>query len=483
MVQIGGHPATPGPRLTDGIISEFSCKGKMVGKTELQLVIRAMPSKGERANPSLSSFETSSSVVSNRDFLKKAARGDRVLIVERDPCAFVEAFLTAVEKDCAVFLADPDWNLARMEFLLRLIRPHLVIGTLPSGVPHALGAQDCSEGARPAIMIPTGGSSGGIRFAVHTWDTLRVAAEGFWSNFGREPLNFCCMLPLYHVSGLMQVMRTLISGGDLSFHSYTSLLAGRHPECDPANTFISLVPTQLTRLLQNGAAVSWLGRLRAILLGGGPAPTRLLEEARELGLPLAPSYGMTESAAAVTLLAPDEFLAGGTGVGRPLPHAEILLRDPRGLPAPPQSEGRVILKSEALFRGYYPEYSQSMAEGYASDDHGYFDEAGRLHITGRLDEVINSGGEMINPLLVQRAIGETGLVSETVVVGAPDPEWGECVVAVYVPREDLGADAEESLRAALEGRVAPHEMPKKWLRLKEIPRTPLGKLDRAALDL
>lgn len=442
-----------------------------------------MPLKWERAYPSLSSFGISSSDSSNGDTLKKAAPGDRVLIVERDPRAFVGAFLTAVERDCAVFLADPDWNVARMECLLKLIRPHLVIGTLPSETHNALGAHDCSEGARPAIMIPTGGSSWGIRFAVHTWDTLRIAAEGFWSCFGREPLNFSCMLPLYHVSGLMQVMRTLISGGDLSFHDYTSLLAGRLPECDPANTFTSLVPTQLTRLLQNSAAVGWLGRLRTILLGGGPASEELLETARKLRLPLAPCYGMTELAAAVTLLGPDEFLAGGTGVGRPLPHAEILVRDRLGLPAPPQTEGRIILKSEALFKGYYPEFSHSMAEGYASDDGGFFDDAGRLHITGRLDEVINSGGEMIKPVLVQRAIGETGLVSETVVVGAPDPEWGECVVAIYVPGEDVGAAAEKDLRAAIEGRVAPHEIPKRWMRVKEIPRTPLGKLDRSALDL
>ena len=439
--------------------------------------------KWERAYPSLSGFGISSSVVSSGDSLEKAAPGDRVLIVERDPRAFVGAFLTAVERDCAVFLGDPDWSVARMEFLLKQIRPHLVIGPLSSEAHYALGANDCSECARPTIMILTGGSSREIRFAVHTWDTLRIAAEGFWSYFGRKPLNFSCMLPLYHVSGLMQVMRTLISGGDLWFHDYTSLLAGKLPGCDPANTFTSLVPTQLTRLLQNRAAVGWLGRLRTILLGGAPASEELLETARKLRLPLAPCYGMTESAAAVTLLSPDEFLAGRTGVGRPLPHTEVLIRDRRGSPAPPQTEGRIILKSEALFKGYYPEFSDSMAEGYTSDDGGFFDDAGRLHITGRLDGMINSGGEMINPVLVQRAIGETGLVTETVVVGAPDPEWGECVVAVYVPREDVAEVAEKDLRAAIKGRIALHEIPKKWMRVKEIPRTILGKLDRSALDL
>ncbi len=100
-------------------------------------------------------------------------------------------------------------------------------------------------------MIPTGGSSGEVRFAIHTWDNLFIAADGFYEYFGREPLHNCCVLPLYHVSGLMQVFRSLVSEGSLNFFEYKALLKGILPEIEPEHYFLSLVPTQLIRLLKN----------------------------------------------------------------------------------------------------------------------------------------------------------------------------------------------------------------------------------------
>lgn len=452
----------------------------------MELPEGAMPLEWERQYPGLPKCGISSSAVSNGDFLKTAAWGHRVLIMDRCPRAFVAAFLTATERGCVVFLANADWGLSRMELLLRMARPHFVTGSLPEGAPTPPPVpipQAPVRGTQPGIMIATGGSSGGMRLAIHTWDTLRIAAEGFWAYFGREPLNFCCMLPLHHVSGLMQVMRALISGGELSFHDYSLLAVGRLPQGDPVDTLTSLVPTQLKQLLQNSAAIGWLRRLRAILLGGGPASEELLETARGLGLPLSPCYGMTETAAAVTLLHPDKFLGGGRGVGPPLPHACISVRDSRGLLAQHLRRGRIFVKTKALFKGYFPDKTESAAEGYSSSDQGHFDDGGSLHIAGRLDQVINSGGELINPLLVQRTIRETGLVSEVVVVGVPDPKWGECVAAIYISMDDFKEVTAEHLRAALEERLAPHEIPKRWIAVAEIPRDALGKLDRSAIGL
>lgn len=118
-------------------------------------------------------------------------------------------------------------------------------------------------------MIPTGGSSGKIRFAIHTWETLTAAVRGFQEFFAVEQINSCCVLPLYHVSGLMQFLRSFTTGGKLIVVPFKTLESLTSPfnfaeQFAPANSFLSLVPTQLQRLLQRPAAVDWLTQFRII---------------------------------------------------------------------------------------------------------------------------------------------------------------------------------------------------------------------------
>lgn len=437
----------------------------------------------ESMYPQLPEGGISSNLISETAFFKEAAAGQRILIAERDPNVFVAAFLTAVERECAVFLANPEWNRERIDYVLTMARPHHIVGGLPPDIDYEPEGEEMKVRDWPAIMIPTGGSSGEVRFAIHTWDNLFIAADGFYEYFGREPLHNCCVLPLYHVSGLMQVFRSLVSEGSLNFFEYKALLKGNLPEIEPEHYFLSLVPTQLIRLLKNAETGRWLGKLKRILLGGGPAGPALLNTARQAKLPIAPCYGMTESAAAISLLDSNDFLDGKDGVGNPLPHASIFVRDPAGLPARPNVNGRIIVNSDALFRGYYPNLPQSLDDGFATHDLGVFDDDGGLFIKGRLDRIINSGGEKINPYVVERVLAETGLVAEAVVTGAPDPEWGECVVVIYVVDEEAENVTSDRLRTALKERLAPHEMPKKWIEVEEIPYTPLGKLDFSRIDL
>ncbi len=412
--------------------------------------------------------------------LEGAEAGERVLITEREPEAFLAAFFAALKKECAIFLACADWNRERFEYILRITRPHYVRGGLPPRIFHQIEVEDRERRDWPAVMIPTGGTTGEIRYAIHTWDTLHAAAQSFHSHHGSEAINCCCLLPLYHVSGLMQVVRSLMSGGRISFLDYHSLLGREFPKFDPKDQFISLVPTQLIRLMRDERILEWLRQFRCILLGGGPSGEKLLQAARKEELPLAPCYGLTESAALVTLLDKDEFRTGKTGVGRPLRHAQVFIREPTELPARPGTIGRIIINSDALFRGYYPNLAQSLDDGFATEDEGYFDEDGILHFVRRQDRAINTGGEKVNPHHVERILMESGQFSEVFVTSAPDPEWGERVVAVYVPKEESGKLMEETLKSAIESRLDAHEIPKRWVRVAEIPLNSLGKpeLDR-----
>jgi O-succinylbenzoic acid--CoA ligase len=232
---------------------------------------------------------------------------------------------------------------------------------------------------------------------------------------------------------------------------------------------LSLVPTQLQRLLDRRESVERLRRFRAVLLGGGPAWPELLERAAEARLPLAPGYGMTETAAMATALRPEEFLAGRRGCGAALPHGRVTVG----------ADGVIQITGESLFRGYFPNWRA--AGPWATDDLGRFDEHGGLHWLGRHDAMIITGGEKVEPGEVEAVLRATGQFSDVAVVGLADGEWGEAVTAVYPaggPPPDIDAVAR-----FIAGRLAPHKRPKRYLRLARWPRNDQGKLSRRELTV
>jgi o-succinylbenzoate---CoA ligase len=302
-------------------------------------------------------------------------------------------------------------------------------------------------------MIPTGGTSGKLKLAMHTPATLSAAARGFQEFYGVTEINSHCLLPLHHVSGLMQLWRSLLTNGHFTTSS----------EPHPPGSFISLVPTQLQRWLPKHT--DWLRSFQTIIIGGAPAAAGLLAEARRAKIPLSPSYGATETAAMIAALSPADFLAGASGCGQSLPHAQIQI----------QPEGRIQVKSRSLMLGYYPE-QRTPAASWLTDDLGEFDERGSLQILGRESHKIISGGEKIFPDQVESAILATGLVQDICVLGIPDLDWGERVVACYVGNVD-----QHTLQSAVADRLSSFKRPKTWLAVAEIPRNAQGKIDRQQL--
>lgn len=385
---------------------------------------------------------------------RRAARSETI-VEEREPGRFMAAFGEAVAASGPVLVMDPSWGAVERAQLVELTCHQSSIQNPQSGIPHGW------------LCLPTGGSSGVVRLARHDQDTLAAAARGFGAHFQIDRVNAVGVLPLHHVGGLMAWMRCALTGGRYVPWIWADMEAGRWPATGQGDWVLSLVPTQLQRLLRQPEAAERLRRFRAVFVGGGPAWPDLLERAAEARLPLAPGYGMTETAAMVTALRPEEFLAGRRGCGSALPHARLELG----------TDGGIGITAESLFRGYYPQWREPGP--WAAEDLGRLDEAGSLHVLGRRDGVIISGGEKIDPGEVEAVLRPTGQFSDVAVIGLPDAEWGDIVVACYPAgsdEPDLGAVDRE-----IAGHLAPHKRPKRYLSIAAWPRNDQGKVNRRAL--
>ena len=412
-------------------------------------------------------------------FVDRFAGATTILLAEPDPVRFLAAFLAGVTGDRALFLGNPCWQQHEWQQVFALVQPEIVIGSVPETTVRAAAAP--SDSKATGIMIPTGGSSGTVRFAMHEWETLAAAVEGVYYYFDRQPLHSYCVLPLFHVSGLMQFLRAVLTGGKFVCKPYKALRkyfqqqlpAGNLPTLSlmaRSRFFISLVPTQLQQLLDVGAG-EWLAGFGVVLLGGAPPWESLLIDARKHQIPLGLTYGMTETAAQIATLKPVDFLQGNASSGRVLPHARIKIATDR-----PGEPGRIAIAAASLCRGYYPD-TFADSQWFLTDDLGWRDRAGYLHISGRYSRKIITGGENVMPEEVEAAIRATGLVADVCVVAIPDRQWGEAIAALYVAATGVEFEAEQ-LRERLQ--LARYKHPKHWLVVREIPRSDRGKIDFAA---
>jgi o-succinylbenzoate---CoA ligase len=384
-------------------------------------------------------------------------RPNFISIATADPIDFIAQLMAGTRLGLPIFLGNPRWGAvewAQVASLTAQVEPQ----------------------HQHLIMIPTGGSSGAIKFVTHTWATLSASVWGFQEFYDLTAINTICTLPLYHVSGLMQLCRSLLTDGKLFIVDFRELCAESNAQIDRIEIdryFISLVPTQLTKLLDLDP--QWLGRVQTILLGGAPPSSELLTRARTANLPIALTYGMTETASQITSLKPAEFLAGHNGCGLVLPHAQIEIISAidrhRSLDLDIDL-GALRIQAKSLMLGYFPDLT--LPTYFEPDDVGTFDEQGYLTILGRSSNKIISGGENIFPIEVVNAIMATGLVTDAWVTSVPDRYWGQAVTAIYVAK-DLSVSA-TILATAIAGKVSNCKIPKHWIPATTIPRNALGKI-------
>ncbi|NEP15944.1 MAG: AMP-binding protein [Leptolyngbya sp. SIO4C1] len=392
-----------------------------------------------------------------------------LLLCESEPSLFLATCWAAGLEGWDVAIANPAWQAREWQQASAQLRPDRCQGKVLKPGGSSLPPSPVSR-----LLIPTGGTSGRVRFVIHTWQTLAIAAQGFIDYFGSPPASAYCVLPLHHVSGLMQALRSWISGGQLIVQPFRELQLGK-PLISPTSAwFISLVPTQLQRLLA-AAQAGWLAQFRAILLGGAPAWPQLLQQAASL--PVALTYGMTETAAQIATLKPAAFRTGSRSSGQVLPHAQVDIQNEQGESLAAGQIGQLAICSAALAGGYV---GQPIGRCFYPDDLGYFDRQGELHIVGRRSQKIITGGENVFPAEVEAAIWATQQVSDVCVVGLPDPDWGQRVTALYVP---ISATVTPStLAAALSGQISRYKQPKRWQAVAALPRNAQGKIDRQQIE-
>lgn len=379
-------------------------------------------------------------------------RREPTVIEEGDPRRFMSEFATATAQGGVVMLAGDTWGENERRQLAALRQQEAVTPATAAG--------------KGWLCIPTGGTGGQLKLARHDEETLSAAVRGFARHFAVTRINAAGVLPLHHVSGLMAWMRCALTGGEFQPLDWKAIEGGDLPSlpAKPHGWTISLVPTQLERLLRNVATVEWLGKFRLILLGGGPAWPELLDQASARRLPLSLGYGLTESAAMLTALRPEDFLAGGRSCGPVLPHATVKIGD----------EGVITIGGESLFRGYFPQWRDKW--DFATGDCGRLDERRHLHVTGRRDAVIITGGEKVDPAEVENVLRGTGELPEVVVLGVPDAKWGQVVVAAYPGSRQPNLD---KVVEAVNRLLSPAKRPKRLVPLASWPANPQGKVNRA----
>jgi O-succinylbenzoic acid--CoA ligase len=306
-------------------------------------------------------------------------------------------------------------------------------------------------------IIHTSGTSGRPRAVELSYANHHASARASAEHLGvADDDRWLGVLPLFHVGGLAVLLRSAIYATTAVLHERFDPVRVRDALGGGEVTLASLVPTMLARVrtagLERGSPA-----LRAILLGGGSLPGELLDWALSAGLPVSPTYGMTETASQVVTAAP------GERAGLPLPGVELSTGD----------DGEIRVRGPMVARGALG------ADGWLhTGDRGHIDAQGRLHVDGRLKEIIVSGGENVAPLEVEEALLSHPAVADAGVAGLPDPEWGEAITAFVVLS---GPATGEELRDWARQRLAPHKVPKRVERVAELPRNAAGKLLRDQL--
>ena len=328
-----------------------------------------------------------------------------------------------------------------------------------------------------ALILFTSGTTGdpkGVRLTPRNLVSSAVASA---FRLGVSPTDrWLCCLPMYHMGGLAPTVRSALYGTTLVLQREFDAEATAGVLVDEGITGVSLVPTQLSRLLDAGVDAP---DLRTILLGGAPASETLLDRAAEAELPVFPTYGLTETASQVATALPRDAREHPGTVGQPLFGTAVRIVD-AGEPVGAGAEGEIVVDGPTVTPGYLEQGRDSFSElGFHTGDLGRRDEAGRLWVLGRLDDTIISGGELVAPEEVATQLRRVSGIEDAAVVGLEDEEWGERVSALLIPDGTAETDTlRERALARCRDTLADYKRPKTVGFAETIPRTHSGTIDR-----
>jgi O-succinylbenzoic acid--CoA ligase len=366
----------------------------------------------------------------------------------------------------AILPLDADLPAARLRQLIDVFQPAAIIdrdgeATVRSSSPEFSARPEFSPGIAPdtAVIITTSGSTGEPKGVELSAAALSHSARATLARLGARPgERWLLCLPPSHVAGLQVLVRSLISGTERVVAPSATADALAASGC----AHVSVVPTQLVRLLDEPGGVAALAGFSSVLVGGAAAGTGVLDRARAAGINAVTAYGMSETC------------GGCVYDGVPLDGVRVRSDD----------EGRLRIGGPVLMNRYFGRAdltAASLIDGeFVTSDLGRVD-GGRVVIRGRADDVINTGGHKVIPGEVAAALSSCPGVREVVVIGRPDPEWGERVTAVVVPADPSDPPGLQLLRIHVRGTLPRYACPSEVVLTEAIPVLPSGKPDLAAL--
>jgi O-succinylbenzoic acid--CoA ligase len=379
-------------------------------------------------------------------------RGDLVALAEPPGPDWIGLIDEVWAAGAAILPLDPRLPLAQRRDLVRRARPTLL---LDDGDWTRLG--DGLGVAGLALVVHTSGTAGEPKLVELERPAIDAAvASSSLALAATSRDRWVCCLPLAHVGGLLVLLRAVLLGAPVTVHErFDAEAIGRD-----GGAFVSVVPTMLRRLLDAGIDLT---SFRALLVGGATLGPELRAEAAGAGATVVETYGMTETCGGVVY------------DGRPLPGTRARIAD-----------GQIELRGPTVMRGYRLDRAASSAaftpDGWLrSEDAGAIGPDGSLAVFGRVDELIDSGGEKVWPAEVEAALSTHPRVADVAVTGRADREWGQRVVAFVVPADPARPPTVDELRVHASATIARFKAPRELVLIRSVPRTASGKVRRGDL--
>lgn len=323
-----------------------------------------------------------------------------------------------------------------------------------------------------AAIMNTSATTGQFKSVPLRWGQIRAHVQASKEVLGKtEQDNWLMVLPLFHVSGLSILMRSLYNGTAVTIlPKYDEAQVLKLIESENIN-MMSLVPTILTQLEPSITH----HKLRVILLGGEFIPMALIDACEKKSLPIYKTYGMTETFSQSVTFSVLDYPHKRDSVGKPLPGMQVRIDNPDA-----DGVGEIHLTGPMVMTGYIDK--EPIDGDLNTDDIGYVDEDGFVYILNRRKDLIISGGENIYPKELEDLVCTLPSVKECAVVPVPDPKWGE-VPALFVAFHDGESMTADEIVSFMTKSLAKYKVPKYVKILPALPRNGTGKIVRNELRL
>ena len=382
-------------------------------------------------------------------------------------------------------------NTPKLAGLAGQVRAHLAMadpaGQVSGGLPAGLSGARHEAQPGDAMLVYTSGTTGEPKGAMHTQAGMLANLDIATAVQGLSAADrVLAVLPLFHVGGLcIQVLPALACGAVVNLHARFEPGAWLHDVATWRPTTSLLVPAVMQAIL---AHPDWpmadLRSLRYLNSGSSIVPVALIEAFHARGLAVAQVYGSTETGPFSIALRPAEAMTHVGSVGRPAPGVRLRLADASGAEVAMGEVGEIQLQAPNLMRGYHrrPAGSDFVDGWFATGDLARADADGLVTVVGRSKDMIISGGENIYPAEIENLAATWPGVAEAAVVGLSDARWGEVPVLVLVAQPGAAVDL-PALSAHLQARLARYKQPRRIVLADQLPRTALGKVQKAMLRL